>query len=82
MFHKVNPFSFSFEFFKAYIVALSKPLIYKIYDYTKGGIDIPDLRMGSYTTKHKTRKWTLVALSYVLGKARINTQAIICNKQR
>ena len=32
--------------------------------------------MGSYTTKYKTRKWTLVALSYVLDIARINSQAI------
>ena len=32
--------------------------------------------MGSYTTKYKTRKWTLVALSYVLDMARINSQAI------
>ena len=55
---------------------IKKPLSYKIYDYTKGGIDIPDQRMGSYTTKYKTRKWTLVALSYVLDMARINSQAI------
>ena len=33
-----------------------KPLSYKIYDYSKGGIDIPDQRMGSYTTKYETRK--------------------------
>ena len=32
--------------------------------------------MGSYTTKYKTRKWTLVALPYVLDMARINSQAI------
>ena len=32
--------------------------------------------MGSYTTKYKTRKWTLVALSYVLDMARINRKAI------
>ena len=43
---------------------------------TKGGIDIPDQRMGSYTTKYKTRKQTLVALSYVLDMPRINSQAI------
>ena len=49
---------------------------YKIYDYIKGGIDIPDPRMGSYPTKYKTRKWILVALSYVLDMARINSQAI------
>ena len=32
--------------------------------------------MGSYTAKYKTRKWTLVALSYVLDMARKNSQAI------
>ena len=43
---------------------IKKPLSYKIYDYTtKSGIDIPDQRMGSYTTKYKTRKWTLAAFS-------------------
>ena len=32
--------------------------------------------MESYTTKYKTRKWTLVALSYVLDMAHVNSQAI------
>ena len=53
-----------------------KPLSYRIYDYTKGGIDIPGQRIGSYTTKYKTRNWTLLALSYVLDMARINSHAI------
>ena len=39
------------------------------YDYTNGGIDIPDQRMGSYSTKYKTRKWTLVVFSYDLDMA-------------
>ena len=52
------------------------PLSYKIYDYTKGGNDIPYQRMGSYTTKYKTIKSTLVALSYVLDMARLNSQVI------
>ena len=39
--------------------------------------------MGSYTTKCKTRKWTLVALSYMLDMARINSQAIyVINKAK
>ena len=46
----------------AHYIALDdkKPLSYKIYNYTKGRTDIPDQRMGSYTTKYKTRKSTLV----------------------
>ena len=55
---------------------MKKPLSCNIYDYTKGGIGIPDQRVGSYTIKYKTRKWTLVALSYVLDMARINRKAI------
>ena len=31
---------------------IKKPLSYKIYDYTKGGIDIPDQRMGSKHLQH------------------------------
>ena len=53
-----------------------KPYMYKIYDFTKGGIDIPDQRVGTYTCKVKTRKWTLVALSYVLDMARTNSQTV------
>lgn len=53
-----------------------KPLTYKVYDYTKGGVDIPDQHMGSYTTKSKTRKWTLVAHAYILDIVRVNAQTI------
>ena len=55
---------------------IKKSVSYRIYDYNKGGIDILSQRMGSYATKYKTRKWTLVALSFVLDMARINSQAI------
>ena len=55
---------------------IKKPLSYKTYDYIKGGIDIRNQRMGSYTTQYSTRKWTLVALSYVFHVAHIDTQAI------
>ena len=55
---------------------IKKPLNYKIHGYTKGGIDITDQRMWSFTRKYKTRKWTLIALSYVLDMACINSQAI------
>ena len=53
-----------------------KPYMYEIFDFTKGGIDIPDQRVGTYTCKVKTRKWTLVALSYVLDMARTNSQTV------
>ena len=50
--------------------------MYKIYDFTKSGIDILDQRVETYTCKVKTRKWTLVALSYVLDMARTNSQTV------
>ena len=53
-----------------------KPIVYKIYDYTKGGNNIPDQRMGSYTTKLKTRKWTRVANYYLLDANRVNAETI------
>ena len=60
-----------------------KPYMYKIYDFTKGGIDIPDQRVGTYTCKVKTRKWTLAALSYVLDMAGRNRQTVYkINKEK
>ena len=53
-----------------------KPMAYKIYDYIKGGIDIPDQPMGAYTTKTKTRKWTRVANYYLLDTSRVNAQTV------
>ena len=49
-----------------------KPALYKLYDSTKGGTDIVDQKIGSYTVKAKSRKWTMVALSYLLDTIRVN----------
>ena len=53
-----------------------KPLIYKLYDFTKGGTDIIDQRMGFYTCKPKSPKWTLTALSYLLDTCRVNSSTV------
>ena len=53
-----------------------KPYRYKTYDFTKAGVSIPDQWMGTLTCKQKTRKWTLVALTYVLDMSRVNSQDI------
>ena len=45
----------------------SKPTIYKLYDFSKGGIDIIDQRMGFYSCKSKSKRWTMNAFSYVFG---------------
>ena len=43
-----------------------KPAIIKFYDFTKRGTYIIDQRMGYYTCKTKSRKWTVSAFSYLL----------------
>ena len=47
--------------------------IYKVYDFTKGGTDIRNQRMGFYTCKRKFRKWTITVFSYVIDMTRINS---------
>jgi hypothetical protein len=54
----------------------SKPAMLKLYDFTKGGTDIVDQRMGSYSTNTKSRKWTMTALCYILDTARVNSQTL------
>ena len=59
-----------------------KPYTYKIYNFTKVGIDIPDERMGSLNYEQKTKKWTLVVLAYVLDMTTVNSQAIYAMNTR
>ena len=47
--------------------------IYKVYDFTKGGTDIVDQRMGFYTCKPTFRKWTITVFSYVIDMGRVNS---------
>ena len=49
-----------------------KPALYKLYDFTKSGTDIADQKIGSYTVKSKSRKWTKAAFSYLLDTVRVN----------
>ena len=54
-----------------------KPVLYKHYDFTKGGTDIMDQKMGSYTVKARSRKSTKVAFAYLLDTIRVNTSAVL-----
>ena len=47
--------------------------IYEVYDFTKGGTDIIDQRMGFYTCKPKSKKWTITAFTYVIDMASVNS---------
>ena len=55
----------------------SKPAIYKLYDFSKGGTDILiDQRMGFYSCKSKSKRWTMNAFSYVVDTCRVNASTI------
>ena len=47
--------------------------LHKLYDFTNGGTDIVDQRLGFFTVKTKSRKWNMVTLSYILYMARVNS---------
>ena len=53
-----------------------KPNTICFYDKTKGGVDIEDMVIGKYTTKYKTRMWTLNAFAYMLDTARTNAHTV------
>ena len=57
-----------------------KPYIYKVYDYTKGGVDVADKIMGSGTTSCKSNRWTNISLCHVLDCCRINGKTIFISK--
>ena len=59
-----------------------KPALYKLYDFTKGGTDIVDQRMGFHTAKTKSRKWTMVVFAYMLDTARVNSSTIYALNKR
>jgi hypothetical protein len=54
-----------------------KPAIIKLYDFTKGGTDIVDQKIGFYSVKPKSRRWTIAAFSYILDTIRVNAGTIM-----
>ena len=64
-----------------------RPGLYKLYDFTKGGTDVIDQRMGFYTTKTKSRRWKITTLSYIryryiLDMARVNASTVYVKNKR
>ena len=53
-----------------------KPAIIKFYDFTKGGTDVVDQRISSYTCKAKSPRWTMAGFSYILDQCRINSSTV------
>ena len=54
----------------------SKPAIYKLYDFSRGGTDIIDQRMGFYSCKPKSKRWIMNSFWYVLDTCRVNASTI------
>ena len=54
----------------------SKPAIINFYNYTKGGTAIFDQKMGKYSVKPKSSKWTVASFSYILDIARVNAATL------
>ena len=46
------------------------------YDKTKGGVDVVDMVICKYTTKYKTRRWTINIFVYMLNTARTNAHTV------
>ena len=55
-----------------------KPAAIKVYDFSKGGTDIVDQRVDSYTSATKSRRWPIKSLSCMLDKTRVNAQSVYC----
>ena len=53
-----------------------KPNTIYFYDKSVGGADVVDMVIGKYTTKYKTRRWTMNAFDYMLDTARANAHTV------
>ena len=54
-----------------------KPDIHKLYDHTKGGVDVVDLISISYTTRIKNKRWPINAFAFILDTVRTNAKTIL-----
>ena len=50
-----------------------KPAVYKFYNFTKGGTDVVNQRIGFYSSKAKSRSWTISTFAYMLDTCRVNS---------
>ena len=54
-----------------------KPDIQKLYDHTKGGIDVVDLTSTSYTTRIKNKRWPINTFAFILYTVWTNAKTIL-----
>ena len=58
-----------------------KPIIFKLYDYQKGGIDIVDQKIGYNSCKERARHRMIVAFSYLLHTCRENASTVLAKSR-
>lgn len=58
----------------------SKAQIFKFY-FTKGGTDLLDQLIDHYSTRAKSLRWVMVAFSYMLDTALVNSKTVWCLKE-
>ena len=54
-----------------------KPSVNKMYDHTKGGVDVVDLLSVTHSTRIISRRWPLNALTFILDTCRSNAKTIL-----
>ena len=59
-----------------------KPVLYKLHDYTKGGTDLEDQKLSFYLCKTRSRKWTTIAVLYLLDTCRINAASVLAMNEQ
>ena len=63
---------------KTIVDGKEKPQIIKFYDFIKGGTDIVEQLKNYYSTRSKSCRWVIVALSYMVDTARVNGKTVWC----
>ena len=54
-----------------------KPDIYKLYDFTKGGTDVMDQRIATFSCKTKSNRWTIAVFAYFLDICLVNAATVL-----
>ena len=54
-----------------------KSRIHRIYDHTKGGVDVMDLLSTSHSTRIKSKRWPINAFAFILDTCRTNAKTIL-----
>ena len=55
----------------------TKPDVHKMYDFTKGGVDVVDLFSSNSSTRMKSERWTMNTFALLLDTERTNAMTIM-----